>query len=111
MEPVQVGAHVDRAAADAGGNPAQLGAHRPGRLRGDDRVGLAVEVGEEEAMPLVRQLVGRVVLGPVPGAFFEDEHVEARPREGQGQGAAPGAAADDHGVADARFQGMGFPRQ
>jgi hypothetical protein len=63
-------------------------------------VRLAVEVGEEEAMPQIRELVGRVVLRPVPGAFLQDEDVETRPGESQGQGAAPGAAADDHGVAD-----------
>jgi hypothetical protein len=111
MEPVEEGAHVHCAAADAGGDPAQLGAYRPGGLRGHHRVRLAVEVGEEEAVPVVRQLVRRVVFGPVAGAFFEDEHVEARPRKGQGQGTTPGAAADDHGVADARFQGRSFPRQ
>ena len=96
MKTVEITPHVHRAAADAGGDPAEVGDEGVGGLPGDDGMGLFAEIGDEGAGAQTRLMI--VGLTGMARTLLEHQHVEPGPRKIEGERSAAGTAAEDENV-------------
>ncbi len=98
LEPVEVAAHVHRAAAHAVGSPRAVGALVAAARALAHQVWLLPRQRHEEVAAAVEDLVMHEVLRPVVRALLQHHHLEARPAQLQRHGRSARAAADDADV-------------
>ncbi len=98
LEPVEVAAHVHRAAAHAVGRPRGVGALVAARRALAQQVRLLPGQRHEEVAAAVENLVVDEVLGLVVRPLLQHHHLEAGAPQLQGHGRSARAAADDADV-------------